>query len=283
MAYNDFTMARHFYNNRDYTLDEQRKIVILNDNFHKKLLAKKLWNKFGFKKIGGSSIADVLEIDDFKSQFLAFCRIAWIAPPIMVSKYIDAGVAIEPMVIDSLKKHWPKIEIHSYSAQDYNYDYFAGINPIIGGVPDGYIPSKEIVLEIKTTGEKNFESWSKNGVPLAYLKQAQLYTYLMNKENFWIVATFLKEDDYVNPKKYPIEKRIIKNFAYKIDKAQVENDLSLVFDWYKKYTKIGHSPVYDEIKDKDLIDYLRCSNEKEYLELIERWKKEGKADEKFKA
>ena len=67
---------RHFYNNKDYKLDFENKVLILSPELHEKLLNKSLWGRFGFKKIGGSSVGDVLEVDSFKSQFLAFCRIA---------------------------------------------------------------------------------------------------------------------------------------------------------------------------------------------------------------
>ena len=45
---------------------------------------------------------------------------------------------------------------------------------------------------------------------------------------------------------------------------------------YKKYTKLGYSPAWDEEKDSDLIAYLKCENEQQYLELLEKWKIEGK-------
>lgn len=66
-----------------------------------------------------------------------------------------------------------------FPPQKYNYDYFKE-DPIIGGIPDGFIQEKQLIIEIKTTGEKNFEKWGKNGenLPPKYLKQAQLYAYL---------------------------------------------------------------------------------------------------------
>lgn len=266
---------RHFYNNKEYILDFQKKIMILNKDFHNLLLSKKLWNKFGFKKIGGSSVGDVLRVDNFKSDFAAFCRICWCDMPILDKKFINAGIAIEPKVIKVLESHL-NVEIKTFPPSEYNYDYFSNKDEIIGGIPDGYIESKKIILEIKTTKENNYDNWNMFGIPPAYLKQAQIYTYLMGVEKFWIVATFLKEEDYINPESYPIENRKVKNYKFLINKEQVEDDILKIKTWYNFHTLEGKSPQWDEVKDKDLIDYLKCENEEQYIALLQKWKNEGK-------
>lgn len=266
---------RHFYNNKDYFLDFEKKILILDPEFHEKLLNKKLWNRFGFKKIGGSSVGDVLAVDKYKSQFQAFCRIAWCSLPILDKKYVNAGIKIEPKVVAALKETL-KVDIEQFPPEKYNFDYFEDKDEIIGGIPDGYINEKKIIIEIKTTGEKNYEQWKQFGIPAGYLKQAQIYTYLMGVKKFWIVAAFLKEEDYLNPDQFPIKQRKLKNYPYILNEAQVLDDINTIKEWYKKYTKLGYSPAWDEEKDSDLIEYLKCENEQQYLELLEKWKIEGK-------
>lgn len=266
---------RHFYNGQDYDLDLEKKVLILKEDHHNKLLNKKLWNKFGFKKIGGSSVGDVLETDNFKSPFAAFANISWLGLPVLDRKYVDAGIAIEPIVISALEKVM-KLKIETYRPEDYEYDYFKEIDEIIGGIPDGYLKEKNIILEIKTSSRKNYDSWNSYGVPISYLKQAQLYSYLKNADEFWIVATFLNEEDYLDPQNYPINKRILKNYRYKINRAQVEDDISKIKKWYTHYTKTGISPEFNLKKDNDLIEYLLCRNIDEYKQLLEKWKKDGK-------
>lgn len=266
---------RHFYNNKEYRLDFKNKKMILSPEFHKMLLDKKLWGKFGFKKIGGSSVGEVLEVDSFKSQFSAFCRIVWCGLPILDRKYVDAGIAIEPKVINALEKVL-KTKITTYQPEEYEFDYFSDKDEIIGGIPDGFIEESKIIIEIKTTGEKNYNNWNQFGVPNGYLKQAQIYSYLMGVDKFWIVATFLKEEDYLDPDNYPIEKRKLKNYKYAINREQVLDDIKKMKDWYYQYTKSGISPQWDEIKDEDLLLYLKCENQEQYIELLEKWKNEGK-------
>ncbi len=266
---------RHFYNNKDYKLDYDNKQLILNSDFHQKLLNNKLWNKFGFKKIGGSLVGDVLETDSFKSQFGAFCKISWCGLPVLDRKYVDAGIAIEPKVINALESVL-KTKIQTYPPEEYNYDYFCDKDDILGGIPDGFIERDQIIIEIKTTGIKNYENWEKFGIPNGYLKQAQLYSYLMGVKKFWIVATFLEEKDYLDPENYPIEKRKIKNYKYNINEEQVQDDIKKLKEWYKAYTSKGVSPIWNENVDLDLLEYLKCENEQEYIDLLEKWKNEGK-------
>ncbi len=266
---------RHFYNNKDYKLDFENKKLILNKEFHEKLLKKTLWGKFGFKKIGGSSVGDVLEVDDFKSQFAAFCRMAWCGLPVLDRKYVDAGIAIEPMVISALESVL-KTSVTTYQPEKYDYDFFKDKDDIIGGIPDGFIERDKIIIEIKTTGEKNYGKWEENNIPVGYLKQAQIYSWLMGVDKFWIVATFLKDEDYLNPSDYPIRKRKLKNYKFLVNKEQVYDDIKKIKEWYYEHTESGISPKWNDSKDADLIEYLKCEDEQQYIELLERWKKDGK-------
>ena len=268
-------IKRHFYNGIDYIVNKEEKIVQLLPNFYQKLLNKKLWDNFGFKKIGGSSIGDVLLVDKFKSNFAAYCRMAWIGVPILDLKYVNAGTIIEPKVIKAIEKVTNK-KVQTFKPEDYEFDYFKNKDDVVGGLPDGYIEEDNKILEIKTTNEKNFKKWIKFGIPAAYHKQAQLYSYLMNATHYSIVATFLKDEDYENPKKYPIEKRKIKNWNFKVNFLQAKDDIKKVKDWYYKFTSSNVSPKYDEMLDAELLEWLEPHNEKEWETLKNKWIKEGK-------
>ncbi|UWV92538.1 hypothetical protein [Mycoplasmopsis cynos] len=69
-------VARKYYNNVHYTIDWNNSVIILKPEFHKELLTFSKWT--GFKKIGGSSVGDILIKggDIFKSEFKAYCHIA---------------------------------------------------------------------------------------------------------------------------------------------------------------------------------------------------------------
>ncbi|QRI44047.1 hypothetical protein [Mycoplasma phage sp.] len=277
---------RKFYNQKDYFLDEKNQVVILSEELFNTLRNKE--DKFtSYKKIGGSTVGDVLEVGHFNTQFSAFCHITRLKMDVLQKKYINAGTILEPKIFDVLRETFKGLSIVNYSAKDYNYDYFAGKDEIIGGVPDGYIPSKNMILEIKTTGAKNYETWNKkndNGdfenIPANYIKQAQLYSYLIGADKYSIVAAFLEEDkgDYENPENVDLSQRRIANYTFKVNLAETRDDINKIKDWYFFYTNTLTSPKYDLTKDKMQVDYLRCKNEQEWEELLNKWKEEGKAD-----
>lgn len=268
-------IKRKYYNGQHYVLDESNKVVILLPEFHDLLINKKLSFGRGFKKIGGSSIGDVLTVDAYKSEFAAFCRMADIGIPVLDRKYVDAGIAIEGKVLEAFEKETKQI-IERFPGEKYAYDYFKDKDDVVGGLPDGYIKGMNAIIEVKTAGEKKYDSWVTYGAPAAYQKQAQLYAYLMGASQYIFLATFLKEDDYINPNNYPISQRKKFAKAYKINIAQAEDDIKRVKEWYYKYTKSGVSPKYNEILDSDLLQWLACSNEFEWEELKQKWIDEGK-------
>ncbi len=268
-------IKRHFYNGVDYKIDKKNKIVKLMPSFFDKIKNKKLWGKFGFKKIGGSSIGDVLLVDQYKSQFMAYCRMTWIGIPILDRKYVDAGTIIEPKVIEVIEKITNK-KIQTFDPYDYQFDYFKNKDDVVGGLPDGYIKEDNLVIEIKTTNEKNFEKWQKYGIPQAYHKQSQLYSYLMGAKKYSIVATFLKNEDYKDPSQYPIEKRKVKNWTFNVDFLQAKDDIKKVKDWYYKFTSFNISPKYNEVLDAELLEWLEPHNSEEWEKLRKKWIEEGK-------
>lgn len=282
--------VRKYFNNRDYFLDENNRTLVLSDHMYEQLHSNNKMQKY--KKIGGSQIPNVLEVDNFKTQFAAFCHITRLAKPVLMKKYINAGVILEPKIMEALGKLLKKngfndLVIQTFQSADYNYDYFEGKDDVLGGVPDGFIAQRGgIILEAKTVGEKKLSEWEKKdihnvkNVPLAYRKQAQLYSYLMNAKKYLIVALFLRDEegDYEDPDKIDVSKRYLKTYVFDTNYLEAQDDANRVKEWYKFYTNTKVSPQWNPSVDKDQVDYLRCQNEAEWQELLEKWKKEGKAD-----
>ncbi|UUD36920.1 YqaJ-like viral recombinase domain [Mycoplasmopsis californica] len=288
-------MKRYYYKNKDYIIDYDKRVVVINRDLHEKLLNKQCVYpgtaiKYGYKKIGGSTIGNILKATAFSSDFNAFCGYAYLAPKPLVMKYINAGIAVEPKVIKLLdeflnknRKENEKVIVSGTNAKDYNYDYFSGHDTLINGVPDGFItlPNKsQVLLEIKTAGEKKFAEWKRN-VPKNYIKQAQLYAYILGIKKFWIVTSFLKESDYAEPEEIPVHNRILKNFMFVVNESEAKDDMEYAKEWYKKYIHNGVSPEFNRTKDAELLEYLECENEEQWQALINKWKKEGECDQDY--
>lgn len=148
-------IKRHFWNEKDYFIDRENKVVKLSPQLHNNLLKKQLWGKFGFKKIGGSSIGSVCGLNPFGSKFQESIRIMWLGMPIFDKKYINAGVAIEPKILEAMEGIKHK-SIDRFDPIAYEYDYFSD-HETIGGLPDGILRDEHMVYEIKTTGAKNYD------------------------------------------------------------------------------------------------------------------------------
>ncbi len=288
-------MKRYYYNNKDYFIDKVNKKVIINPDLHQKLLNKECVYpythfKYGYKKIGGSSLGDILKSTAFSSPFRAFCNYAYLAPKPLIKKYINAGIAIEPKVIDIIDRTLNKnkkegdayYDVRGIKAEDYNYNYFKDYDDLINGVPDGLLYYKDltVLLEIKTANEAKYSTWL-NGVPENYKKQAQLYSYILGIQKYWIVTTFLKEEDYLDPENYPIDQRRLKKFAFEVNVEEAKDDLEYAKSWYKQYINNGVSPEYNTTRDGELLEYLECENEEQWSQLVDKWKKLGKCDPDF--
>ncbi|MBU4690692.1 hypothetical protein KQ874_03245 [Mycoplasma sp. ES3157-GEN-MYC] len=273
-------MAKRKYNGVDYDLDVVNQTLKLRTQYHEDLLSKPAGK--GFKKFGGSSIGNIFETDSFKGQFLAFLHMARLAPPIFVKKYVKAGEAVEPMVFDLMKKKFPKLDIEHIEASKVGYDYFKETHDIVGGVPDGLIPSKKIVLEMKAVQAKKQAIWEQNNnlnVPLDYRKQAELYAYLLGYPRYSIVATYLEEGDYEKPELIDLNQRNIAQYMFDVDQNKARDDLETIVKFWKYYSRTGISPKYDARRDAKVVEYLMCHNEQEWEELFNKWKRFGDVDE----
>lgn len=265
--------GRRYYNGQEYSIDYENETVKLSPEFHNTLLAKKLWGRFGYKKIGGSSLGTVLKSNKWGSDFQESIRQMWIGMPIFDTKYIDAGVHIEPKITAVLDSSL-RTKLKVFDGMTYNFDIFTD-QAHVGGLPDAVDMNKQKVYEIKTTGEKNLNAWNTYGVPEYYKQQVALYDYLMFKKERTeedpdcprIVACFLKSEDYADPKALDVTKRVIKTWrvAYPVD--VIKGWLDTAAEFRHSVMVNGESFKYDSSNqsDKELLEYLQCKNEEEYL------------------
>lgn len=272
-----------YYNKKDYEIDFENNRLLLYPATYEKIKSK------GFKKIGGSTIGYVIDKEKFGQNFKAWCHVFRLTEPMLDTKYVDAGVAIEPKIHAYLENHYQS-EIKTYPASEYNWDAFKDVE-IFGGLPDGVDHQNKILFEIKTTGSKSrseWKKWNKRIVPDGYYYQASLYTYLLGFKNFKIAVGYLEEDDYKNPSQvsFSTDEEYAKNyleiFNFELD-DKFEKTLEQVKSWYKETTSFEFNGQGDHYKisvefdpkyNESLIEYLKCETYAQRKALIDRRLKE---------
>lgn len=258
---------RHFYNEQHYTIDKERRIVKLNDELHNKLFNKELTfgkndKKFGYKKVGGSSLGNITGSNPYGSHFEESLRIMWLNMPMFEEKYVKAGIAVEPKVIKEIE-NLLGFTLDTYPGEKYDFDFFKE-HEFIGGLPDGTSPN--VTYEIKTTGIKNKRKWDTQGVPEYYKQQVSLYDYLLGgKGETYIVATFLNAEDYKNPNAVAMPNKNIKFYTVKYDSLEVKRWIDMAKKFRDGIVNSGQSYPYGNEIDPMLLSYLECKNEDEYI------------------
>jgi len=251
---------------------EDKSQIVLTDGKPNRLL-----------KVTGTRFASILGLNSWSTPFQMWCEITKSARlPFEGSKYTEAGKAIEPLVIDYLKKN---LYANTLDAEEYygmayrnlRFDYFAQESKIYGGMWDAVLTKKNLttkraLVEIKTT--KRSQDWI-DGPPIYYMLQVCLYAYLSNLDDFYLTVTFLQDDDYNHPEEFIVTSENTKKYKYKLSEQVFTlmengephnynfNELVAIVDaWYNTYIKTGISPTFDEDKDKEYLKILRKASPK---------------------
>jgi len=218
------------------------------------------------KKITGTRLASVLELDRWNTPFKTWCAITrTYEEPFIDNKYTIAGKTIEPKIIDYLNKVYffgglkSPTDIYGKDYFKKTYGDFFPREKVFGGMwdalyyEDGKISS---VIEIKTT--KRAEDWTK-GAPEYYAIQAALYAHLLGIDDVVMVASFLEEPDYEHPKNFvpSADNTIIDEFKVSERFPHFINHMNRALVWWKEHVEVGISPAFDETKDADILKELR--------------------------
>lgn len=220
------------------------------------------------KKITGTRFATILGLNPWSTPFEMWCAITkTYEKPFEDTIYTIAGKTIEPKQAAYMKKSYA-MDITS-PADVWGKDYFNKTwgdffpeNPHLGGMWD-YLSKDEdgkvdAVLEMKTT--KRAEDWE-NDVPEYYALQAALYAYLLGVDDVIMVASFLEEKDYEDPKKFKPSAKNTITVEFKVSERYPDfaDKVAQVEKWWTDYVETGISPEYDEKKDAEILAALRTN------------------------
>lgn len=220
------------------------------------------------KKLTGTRFATILGLNPWSTPFEIWCEVTrTYQKPFEDTIYTIAGKTIEPKQAAYMKKSYAMDIITPTDIWGKDYfnkawgDFFPD-SPHLGGMWDylsqGEDGKVDAVLEMKTT--KRAEDWE-NDVPEYYALQAALYAYLLGVDDVIMVASFLEENDYEDPKKFKPSAKNTITVEFKVSERYPDfaEKVAQVEKWWEDHVDTGISPEYDEKKDAEILTALRTN------------------------
>ena len=237
-------------------------------------------------RITGHRIASVLGLNKYQTPFGAFAEITKLVKlPYEDNKYTLAGKAIEPKLIKYVGEKFPNVmsieDYYGNNFERYEYNNFIDDSDIFGGIIDAVSTRNDLktiamICECKTSSKP--QAWANNTVPIEYLLQGALYSYLKGLDRVVFACTFLEEADYNHPEMFEVNDKntiiIVKRLdemVFEIDGEylNIEGVMQKATEWWNKYIETGISPEFDEVKDKEYLDIIRATDETKDSDLVD--------------
>ena len=237
-------------------------------------------------RITGHRISTILGLNKWSTPFQAWCEITkLLKAPFEETKYIVAGRVLEPKIIEYVSSKFPNVvsieDYYGVNFDKYRYNNFVEDSHIFGGVIDAVstlddLKTITMICECKTSSKP--QDWTNNQVPVDYLLQGALYSYMKGLDRVLFACTFLDDMDYVHPEKVVVsEKNTIlvvkklKDILIEIngEYLNIEEIMDFGKRWWEEYIETGISPEFDEKADKEYLDIIRASKPCEDNDLID--------------
>lgn len=237
-------------------------------------------------RITGHRISTIVGVNKWSTPFQAWCEITkLLKAPFEESKYTLFGKAVEPKIIESVGQKYPNVvSIEDYYGnvfEEYRWNNFKDDSNIFGGVIDAVSTRNDgktiaMICECKTSSHP--EQWTNGQVPVDYLLQGALYSYLKGLDRVLFACTFPSEIDYAHPEKYVVNDsntilvvKHLKDILIPINGQylNIEEIMEYSKNWWEQYIETGVSPEFDEKEDKDYLKMIRDSRPCEDNDLLD--------------
>lgn len=237
-------------------------------------------------RITGHRISTILGLNKWSTPFQAWCEITkLLKAPFEETKYIVAGRVLEPKIIEYVASKFPNVvsieDYYGVNFDRYRYNNFVEDSNVFGGVIDAVstlddLKTITMICECKTSSKP--QDWTNNQVPIDYLLQGALYSYLKGLDRVLFACTFLDEMDYAHPEKVVVSE---KNTILVVKKLKdilipingeyltIEEVMEFGKQWWDAFIESGISPEFDEKADKEYLDMIRASKPCEDNDLID--------------
>lgn len=250
---------------KEWSYGENNKNIILSEPPKQRL------------RITGHRIASVLGLNQYQSPFGAWVEITKLAKlPFEDSKYTLFGKAVEPKLIDMVRKRFPNVmsiaEYYGINIDRYKWNNFIDDSDVFGGVIDAVATKddmKTLTMIVECKSSSKPQAWDNNQVPLDYLLQGCLYSYLKGLDRVLFICCFPQDLDYNHPELFEPDEtntimvvKKIKDVLIPMSNGEFitfQEAIDYCKEWWNKYIETGISPEFDETKDKEYLDIIRTS------------------------
>lgn len=250
---------------KEWSYGENNKNIILSEPPKQRL------------RITGHRIASVLGLNQYQSEFGAWVEITKLAKkPFEESKYTLFGKAVEPKLINMVRKKFPNVmsieEYYGNNIDRYKWNNFIEDSNVFGGIIDAVATKddmKTLTMIVECKSSSKPQEWGNNNVPIEYLLQGCLYSYLKGLDRVLFICCFPQDLDYNHPELFEPNETNTIMVVKKIKDVLIPmpSDEYITFEeaieyceqWWNKYIETGISPEFDETKDKEYLDIIRTS------------------------
>ena len=250
---------------KEWSYGENNKNIILSEPPKQRL------------RITGHRIASVLGLNQYQSPFGAWVEITKLAKlPFEESKYTLFGKAVEPKLIDMVRKKFPNVmsieEYYGNNIDRYKWNNFIEDSNVFGGIIDAVATKddmKTLTMIVECKSSSKPQAWGNNQVPIDYLLQGCLYSYLKGLDRVLFICCFPQDLDYNHPELFEPDEtntimvvKKIKDVLIPMPNGELitfQQAIDYCTEWWEKYVDTGISPEFDEVKDKEYLDIIRTS------------------------
>jgi len=250
---------------KEWSYGENNKNIILSEVPKQKL------------RITGHRISSVLGLNEYQTPFGAWVEITKLAKlPFEDTKYTLFGKEVEHKLINLVSNDFPNVmsieEYYGNNIDRYKWNNFVDDSSVFGGIIDAVATKSDkktltMIVECKSSSKPHL--WENGNVPIEYLLQGCLYSYLKGLDRVLFICCFPQDLDYNHPEKFiPDETNTItvlkkiKNVTIPMPNGELitfEEAIKYCEEWWDKYVETGISPEFDEVKDKEYLDIIRTS------------------------
>jgi len=250
---------------KEWSYGKDNKNIVLNEIPKQKL------------RITGHRIASVLGLNEYQSPFGAWAEITKLVKlPFEDTKYTLFGKAVEPKLIDMIRDEFPNVmsieEYYGNNIEKYKWNNFIDDSDVFGGIIDAVgtkSDKKTLTMIVECKSSSKPQLWENGNVPIDYLLQGCLYSYLKGLDRVLFICCFPQDLDYNHPEEFipngsntiTVLKKI-KNVTIPMPDGRLitfEEAIKYCEDWWDKYIETGISPEFNEEKDKEYLDIIRKS------------------------